>query len=103
MKCHSSANPRKNALIYYHGEDIPGCVSLRYLNTWSKPYCRIGSACRSVAATNVVTNDRASHGAVAPDDSGHDSHAVRCHGSGRDGVTRMQSGVMTAVKKIVEQ
>ena len=49
-------------IYYYHGEDIPGYVPLGCLNTWSQSYCRIGSACPpNEAATNVVTNDRASY------------------------------------------
>ena len=65
-------------------EDILGFVPLRYLSTWSQLYCRIGSACPpSEAAMNVVTNDRASLGTVARDDSGCDS------------ITHMHLGVMT--------
>ena len=60
------------------------CSTLRYLNTWSQPYCWIGSTCPPSEATNVVMNDRVSHGVVTQD------------GSGRDSVTHMKSGVMAA-------
>ena len=35
----SSMNSHENTLIYYHGEDIPGCVPLWYLNMWPQPLC----------------------------------------------------------------
>ena len=99
-KCHISLNPRKNARIY-HGDDMPGCVPLRYTNTWSQPYCRIRSDCPpSEVATNMMPNGvTASHvcsQAWWQPTGRRDMYEVRRDGSRHDGVTRMKSGVMAA-------